>query len=316
MVNLSIDLCGIKLKSPLILASGILGLKGDLLKRVAQCGAGAVTTKSVGVSKNRGYKTPNVIEPYPGIVLNAMGLPNPGYQLFRNEVKIAKEGGVPVIASVYGSNTDEFVEAAKGMEEAGADMIELNVSCPHPLRKGKLVGQDPDETAEVTRRVKKAVKIPVMVKLSPSVTDIQEIAKAAVNAGADAISAINTIKALYIDIDRGGPILSNKVGGMSGKALKPIAVRCVAEIAMQIRKMNTYVPIVGIGGISTGRDAIEMMMAGARAVGIGTAVLHYGPEVFQKVTSEITEIMKEKGFTEIEKIIGCALGEIEEVCGP
>lgn len=311
MVNLGIDLCGVKLENPVILASGILGLKGDLLKRVAQCGAGAVTTKSVGVKKNSGYKTPNIIEPYPNIVLNAMGLPNPGYELLGKEVKVAKESGVPIIASVYGSNADEFVEAAGGMEEAGADMIELNVSCPHPLRKGKLVGQDPDETAQVTRRVKKNVKIPVIVKLSPSVTDIRVIAGAAVKAGADAISAINTVKALYIDVDRGKPILSNKVGGMSGRALKPIAVRCVAEIAIQIRRMDVDIPIIGIGGIYTGRDAVEMMMAGAKAVGIGTAVLHNGPEVFGKVVSEISAIMKKKRFTKIEEITGFALGGIE-----
>jgi len=311
MVNLEIDLCGIRLKNPLILASGILGLKGGLLKRVALCGAGAVTTKSVGVRKNPGYKTPNIIEPYPGIVLNAMGLPNPGYKSLGKEIKIVKESGVPVIASVYGSNAHEFVEAAEGMEKAGADMIELNVSCPHPLRKGKLIGQDSVETAEVTRRVKENVKIPVIVKLSPSVTDIQEIAEAAINAGADALSAINTIKALYIDIDRGGPILSNKVGGMSGIALKPIALRCVAEIAIKARKMGVDIPIIGIGGIFSGRDAIEMMMAGANAVGIGTAVLHYGPEVFGKVLSEIKNIMEQRRFTRIEEVTGLALGEIE-----
>lgn len=308
--SLEVRLCGMKLRNPVILAAGILGLRGSLLRRVAGYGAGAVTTKSIGIKENNGYRTPNLIEPYPRVVLNAMGLPNPGYDNFREEIMIAKQGGVPVIASVYGSNADEFEEVSKAMEEAGADMIELNLSCPHYGNR-HLIGQDASRTAEVTKRVKNNIKIPVIVKLSPNVTDITEIAKAAIEAGADAISAINTIRALYIDIDRKAPVLSNKVGGMSGCYIKPIATRFVAEIALLIRKLKVNVSIIGIGGIYTGKDVIEMMMAGAQCVGVGTVVMHYGPEVIGKIVGELETLMKEKGINSIDNIVGCALDEIE-----
>jgi len=312
MVNLNVDLCGHMLKNPLILAAGILGLRGETLKRVASFGAGAVTTKSIGKTRNRGYRTPNIIEPYPGVVLNAMGLPNPGYIRFKKEILIAKEGGVPVIASVYGSNAKEFTVVSKAMENAGADMVELNISCPHPKTPGRLIGQDATATFTVVKAVKETVGIPVIVKLTPNVTDIKEIATAAIEAGCDAINAINTVKALYIDIDRKAPVLSNKVGGMSGWSIKPIAVRCVAEVAMLIRKLGKKIPIIGTGGVYTGRDVVEMMMAGATCVGIGTAVLHHGPEIFQKILKEFEDILIKKGYDDVSEIIGCALKGIEE----
>lgn len=311
MPNLKVNLCGHILRNPIILAAGILGLRGETLKRVASFGVGAVTTKSIGIAESAGYKTPNLIEPYPGVVLNAMGLPNPGYKHFKKEISIAKEGGVPVIVSVYGSTAKEFGVVSKAMEEAGADMIELNVSCPHPGNTKKLIGQDASATAEVVETVKESIEIPIIVKLSPNVTDIKEIASAAIDAGADAISAINTVKALYIDIDRKAPVLSNKVGGMSGWSIKPIAVRCVAEVAMLVRKLGKNIPIIGIGGVMTGRDVVEMMMAGATCVGVGTAVLYHGPEVFRKILQEFEGILKEKGYS-VNEIIGCALKEIQD----
>jgi dihydroorotate dehydrogenase (NAD+) catalytic subunit len=307
VVNLKVDLCGRVLRNPIILAAGILGLRGETLKKVVSFGVGAVTTKSIGRTENLGYRTPNLIEPCPGVVLNAMGLPNPGYTHFKKELSVAKEGGVPVIVSIYGSNAKEFRIVSKAMEKAGADMVELNISCPHPKNPGKLIGQDAAATFAVVKAVKEAIHLPVIAKLTPNVTDIKEIASAAIEAGCDAISAINTVKALYIDIDRKAPVLSNKVGGMSGWSVKPIAVRCVAEVAMLVRKLEKNIPIIGIGGVYTGRDVIEMMMAGATCVGVGTAVLHHGPEIFQRILQEFEKILKDKGYNDVNEIIGCAL---------
>lgn len=312
MVNLKVNLCGHILRNPLVLAAGILGLRGETLKRVASFGVGAVTTKSIGKTKNRGYNTPNLIEPYPGVVLNAMGLPNPGYANFKKEISIAKEGGVPVIASVYGSNPEEFSIVSKAMEDAGADMLELNISCPHPKTTGRLIGQDADATFAVIKAVKETVSIPVIAKLTPNVTDIKEIALAAIEAGCDAITAINTVKALYIDIDRKAPVLSNRVGGMSGWSIKPIAVRCVAEIATLIGTLGKKIPIIGTGGVYTGRDVVEMMMAGATCVGVGTAVLHHGPGIFQKILKEFEDILKDKGYNDVNELIGCALKGLKD----
>lgn len=309
--NVSINIAGLPLKNPTMLAAGVLGLRGDMLKKVAQSGVGAVITKSIGVTKRTGYKTPNVLEPIPGVVLNAMGLPNPGCKTFQREISIAKQGGVPVVASIFGSSPEEFKFVAVEMEKAGADMIELNISCPHSGRR-TLIGQNPKETFEVTKAVKQTVRIPVMVKLTPNVTDITLIARSAIDAGADAISAINTLKALYIDVDRGLPLLSNKVGGMSGPVIKPIAVRCVAEIALLVEDLGKKVPIIGVGGVCSGRDVAEFLMAGACAVQIGTAVLYDGIHIFRKVVKELRDFMIQKGHKDINELVGVSLGEVRK----
>jgi dihydroorotate dehydrogenase (NAD+) catalytic subunit len=304
-------LVNLRLENPTILASGILGLRAAILKKVVENGAGAVITKSIGLTPRSGYNTPNVIEPLPGVVLNAMGLPNPGCSAFKAEIEAAKEIGVPVIVSIFGRTSNEFVKVALEMEKAGADMLEINVSCPH-IENRHLIGQDPERTHEVVKKVYSAIKIPIMVKLTPNVTDITIIAEAAIKAGAKAISAINTVKALYIDVDRCSPLLSNKVGGMSGPSIKPIAVRCVAEIALLIQKKRYNVTLVGVGGVYSGRDAIEFIMAGASAVQVGTAILHYGLGVFKKIVKEIEEFMRENDYNTIEQMRGKALGEVQK----
>lgn len=301
---LDIDVCGIRIRNPLMLASGILGSTGATLKRVAKYGAGAVVTKSLGVTAREGHKNPSLYEldDAKGL-LNAIGLANPGYREFQEDIETAKKGGVPVIGSVYGFNYEEYVEVASALEGYGVDAVELNFSCPNVEKTGVEFGQDPEMSYEAVRAVKKKLKIPVIAKLSPDVRDIVEIAKACEEAGADAITAINTLRAMKIDIRVAAPVLGNKIGGLSGPCIKPVAVRCVYEIAGGVS-----IPVIGCGGITTGEDAVEFLMAGARAVQIGTAVYYRGLSVFKKVAKEMEEFMRSEGYGSVEELIGAAQG--------
>ena len=296
--RLAIEIAGLKLANPTMLASGILGLSGLTLKRVVDAGAGAVVTKSVGLEPREGYPNPTVVQTECGL-LNAVGLPNPGIHYFSDEIREAKELGVPIIVSVYGFSSEEFAEAARVAVEAGADAIELNVSCPHVEKTGAEIGQSPQLVAEIVKKVKGRVDKPVFVKLTPNVADIGKVAKAAAEAGADAITAINTVRAMTIDIETTRPILANKIGGLSGTAIKPIAVRCVYEVYHEVD-----VPVIGCGGISTWRDAVEFMLAGASAVQIGTAIAFNGLDVFKSVTKGVDAYLKKRGFRSVKEIVG------------
>jgi len=292
-------LAGLKLANPTILASGILGYSAETFERIVKGGAGAVVTKSVGLKPRNGYANPTIVQTSCGLI-NAMGLPNPGIGEFVNEIREAKTVlDVPLIVSVYGFSAEEYAKVAKKAVDAGADAIELNVSCPHVKETGSEIGQNPKILTEVVEKVKAVVDKPVFVKLSPNVTSIAETAEAAVKAGATAITAINTVKAMAIDTETTMPILSNKIGGLSGPAIKPIAVRCVYEIYEQVK-----VPIVGCGGIANWRDAVEFLLAGALAVQIGTAVALKGPNVFKAVAQGIDAYLKKKGFKSVEEIVG------------
>ncbi len=297
MVDISVSIAGLHLRNPTMLASGVLGMSGKLLKRVASAGAGAVVTKSIGPKPRPGHPNPTFVE-LPYGYLNAMGLPNPGIDEFVQEIKIAKESGVPVIVSVFGQSPEEFAYVAERAEKAGASAIEVNVSCPHA--EVGLIGQDPVLTREVVRSVKERVKIPVFVKLTPNVTDITEIACAAEKAGADAVTAINTVKAMYIDIESAKPVLSNKIGGLSGPAIKPIAIRCVYEIYESVR-----IPIIGVGGIQNWKDAVEFFLAGASAIQVGSGVI-MGLNIFRDICGGIKRYLERKGFTKLREIIGLA----------
>jgi dihydroorotate dehydrogenase (NAD+) catalytic subunit len=282
-----------------MLASGILGYSAETLKSIVEGGAGAVVTKSVGIKPREGYANPTIVQTSCGLI-NAMGLPNPGIDEFVKEIREAKTAlNVPLIVSVYGFAAEEYAKVAKKAMEAGADAIELNVSCPHVKETGSEIGQNPKILVEVVEKVKAVVDKPVFVKLSPNVTSIAETAEAAVEAGADAITAINTVKAMAIDTETATPILSNKIGGLSGPAIKPIAVRCVYEIYEQVK-----VPIIGCGGITNWRDAVEFLLAGATAVQIGTAVALKGPSVFKAVNQGIDAYLKKKGFRSVDEIVG------------
>lgn len=296
--RLAVEVAGLKLTNPVMLASGILGLSGLTLKRVVDAGAGAVVTKSVGPKVREGYSNPTVVQVECGL-LNAVGLPNPGIQYFCEEIHEAKALGVPVIVSIYGFSPAEFADVARVAVEAGADALELNVSCPHVKNTGAEIGQSPRLVAKVVEKVKDRVDEPVLVKLTPNVTDIAIVAKAAVDAGADAITAINTVRAMTIDVETTRPILANKFGGLSGTGIKPIAVRCVYEICHEVK-----VPVVGCGGINTWHDAVEFMLAGASAVQIGTAIAFNGLKVFKSVTEGIDAYLRRKGFGSVKEIVG------------
>jgi dihydroorotate dehydrogenase (NAD+) catalytic subunit len=281
-----------------MLAAGILGMTSPSLKRVAEAGAGAVVTKSVGLKPRTGYPNPTVVQVDCG-VLNAMGLPNPGIEYFAKEIQEAKAIGCPTIVSVYGFALEEFVEVAKKAEKAGADALELNISCPHVERTGSEIGQDPRLLGAIVKAVKSEVAKPVFVKLTPNVTDIVECAMAAEDGGADAITAINTVRAMAINAETAKPILGNKFGGLSGPAMKPIALRCVYEVYREVK-----IPVIGCGGISDWRDAVEFMLAGATAVQVGTAVAFKGLNVFQSITKGIETYLETKGYKSVKEIVG------------
>jgi len=294
------EIVGLQLRNPFILAAGILGISGQTLRRVAEAGAGAVVTKSLGLEPRIGFPNPTIVETPCGL-LNAMGLPNPGLGVLREEVEEARKTNVPVIASVYGCCESDYAEAASLAEKAGADAVELNVSCPHVKEVGKQIGQDPDAVASVTASVKGRVKFPVIVKLTPNVTDIVGIAKKTAEAGADAIAAINTVSGISIDIDVQRPILAAGAGGLSGPAIKPIALRCIYEIHSEVD-----IPLVGCGGITTWSDAVEFFLAGASAVQVGTAIMYRGLEVFSELEKGVKEYLESKRFESISQLVGLA----------
>jgi len=292
------EIAGLKLANPTMLAAGILGMSGLSLKRAAEAGAGAVITKSMGLKPRVGYSNPTLVQVDCGL-LNAMGLPNPSVHHFVEEISEAKKGGVPVIISVYGFSSEDFSGAAKIAAEAGADALELNVSCPHVEKTGSEIGQSPQLVAKVVEKVKNTVNKPVFVKLTQNVADITEIAEAAVKAGADAITAINTVRAMAIDVETTRPVLANKVGGLSGPAIKPIAIRCVYEVYRKVK-----IPVIGCGGVTTWQDAVEFMLAGASAVQIGTAIGFEGLGVFKSVAEGIDSYLENMNFGSVKEIVG------------
>lgn len=295
MVDLSCNLAGVKLNNPLVLASGVRGNSAHLLIRAAKEGAGAVTSKSCSLKPREGHPNPTMIADGE-IMLNAIGLSNPGAEEEKEEIERAVKGaGVPVIASIYGGSSDDFAAAAKIIEKARPAMIELDISCPNVHREGAIFSSSCGGAEEVTKAVRKAVakSMPLSVKLSPNVPNIGEIAMAAEKAGADCITAINTMPAMWIDAKAKRAFLANKWGGMSGPALKPIALRCVNEI-----RKNTKLPIIGGGGVNSGIDAAEMVMAGATAVSIGSAVW-YRKNAFGEIRGELEKFMKEESYSRL-----------------
>jgi len=295
-----IEITGIRLNNPTILAAGVMGTTGASLARIAWEGAGAVVTKSIGPEPKGGHSNPSMIDLGYGF-LNAMGLPNPSYPDFSGEIEIAKkEADVPVIASIFGGNAEEFAIVADGLVDAGPDAFELNVSCPHAQGYGASIGCDACAVEEITAAVCDITEIPVWVKLTPNVTDIISIGKAAQRGGADAVVAINTVRGMAIDIHSGYPVLGNRFGGLSGRAIKPVAIKCVYDLYAALD-----IPVIGVGGISTWEDAVEMMMAGASAVQIGSAV-YDGPGIFQTVADGIESFMSSCGYRDTSDIVGLA----------
>ena len=300
MTHLAVDLSGLRLKNPTMLASGILDETGRSMVAVAKAGAGAIVTKSIGREPRPGHGNPSIVE-LPFGLLNAMGLPNPGIEQFASEIMEAKNAGVPIIGSIFGGTEDELADLAGIMEKAGADAVELNLSCPHAKGLGAEIGSTPDMVESICRGAKRRIKIPLWAKLTPNTSSISSLASAAERGGADAVVAINTLKGMSISPEARMPILANRVGGLSGAAIRPVGVRCVYEIHEAIK-----VPIIGVGGVGSARDALEYIMAGASAVQIGTALWTDGPEVFNRVCRDMLKFMEENGYESVKDMVGVA----------
>ncbi len=300
-IDISIEIAKVKFNSPLILASGVSGYSKHSFKRAEKNGAGGIVTKSSSLKPRSGYSGPTIVE-LPYGVLNAMGLPNPSIKKVSEEIYAAKKMGVkiPLIASVYGLKLKEYVKAAKIAAEY-ADAIELNFSCPSVKEINIEIGQNPRKVKEIVKAVKNEVEKPIFAKLSPNVSSIVKLGQAAEEGGADAITAINTVKAMVLNIDLMKPILSAKIGGLSGPCIKPIAVRCIYEL---YEKVN--IPIIGCGGILNWEDAIEMFLAGASAVQIGTGIKYKGFEIFKELNSGIKYYLRIKGYKTLKEIKGLA----------
>ncbi len=284
-----------------MLAAGVLGSHASSLNWILDSGAGSVVSKSFSKEPNEGYKNPTTVAVEGGII-NAIGLSSPGVDAFIEELEAVQRHKGRSIASIYGATPDEFSYVA-GKVEKLVDMIELNVSCPHAMEGyGASIGQNPDLTREFVKAVKDTVDVPVLAKLTPNVTNISEIAIAAEEGGADGLTLINSLgPGMKIDIVTGNPILSNKFGGMSGPAIKPIAIRCVYD-AFEA----TDIPIVGVGGIRNYSDVVEFLYAGASAVQIGTSIMYEGPEIFGRINSDLENFLEDSEFNSIEEMVGYA----------
>ncbi|MBP5384798.1 MAG: dihydroorotate dehydrogenase [Lachnospiraceae bacterium] len=298
-MNTNVTIAGVTFQNPVMTASGTFASGLEYSEFVDLNRLGAVVTKGVASVPWPGNPTPRVAETYGGM-LNAIGLQNPGVDVFlERDLPYLKQFDTRVIVNVCGHSLEEYLDVVNKLADADVDMLEINVSCPNVREGGIAFGQDPKALFTVTEAVKKAAAQPVIMKLSPNVTDIKEMARAAEEAGADAISLINTFTAMKIDIDKRRFVLANKTGGLSGPAIKPIAVRMVYEAAHAVK-----IPVIGMGGIATAEDAIEFIMAGATAVAVGAMNFH-DPAVTIKVAEGIEAFMQSRNIPDLDSIRGC-----------
>ncbi len=297
-MNTSVNIAGVTWKNPVTVASGTFGSGEEYSELVDLNQLGAVTTKGVANIPWQGNPTPRIAETYGGMI-NAVGLQNPGIDLFaKRDIPFLKQYDTNIIVNVCGKTEADYVEVVERLAEEPVDMLEINVSCPNVKEGGIAFGQNPDALYEITKAVKAVAKQPIIMKLSPNVTDITEMARAAEAAGADALSLINTITGMKIDIHRRTFAVANKTGGLSGPAIKPVAVRMVYQVAHAVQ-----IPIIGMGGIMTGEDAIEFILAGATAVSVGTATFH-DPLASVKVVKGIEAYMQKYGIEDINELRG------------
>ena len=297
--TLETSIGSIKLKRPTILASGILGISLEVFNRIYQAGAGAVVTKSLSKEPWEGYPNPTIFGVKGGGWLNAVGLSNPGAPNFAKMISSNRD--IPIIVSLVGSIENDFEFMIKEFENINVLAYELNLSCPHVAKVGLEVGDDPELVQKIVRKVKSITDVPVIAKVGLGTTNYLDTVDAACKAGIDAITAINTLRAMAIDVETERPILSNKIGGLSGTPIKPVAVRCVYEISSQYE-----IPIIGCGGISDWQDAIEFILAGSSAIQIGSAVGDNWIQVFDEINKGMLQYMEKKGFSKIEEMIGNA----------
>lgn len=298
-MNMSVNIAGVELKNPITVASGTFGSGMEYSEFVDLNRLGAVTTKGVAIIPWPGNPTPRIAETYGGM-MNAIGLQNPGIDVFVNrDIPFLKKYDTKIIVNVCGKSEDDYVECVRRLADVDVDLLEINVSCPNVKEGGIAFGQDPKALYSITEKVKAVAKQPVIMKLSPNVTDITEMAKAAEAAGSDAVSLINTLTGMKIDVNRRTFAVANKTAGVSGPAIHPIAVRMVYQVANAVN-----IPIIGMGGVATTEDALEMIMAGASAVAVGTANFN-DPYVTVEIIDGIKEYMEKNGIEDINELIGC-----------
>lgn len=301
VADLAVRIAGIELRNPFLLASGIWGESGVSLLGAWNAGAGGVITKSIGSAPRPGYPNPTIETYERWGMLNAMGLPNPGIDEYPKEVAVARDAGAVVVGSIFGGTAEEFAALAGRMAATGVAALELNLSCPHAKGYGTEVGGTPEAVAEIVRAVCREVQIPVIAKLTPNTAEPAALAVAAERAGARAVSAINTLRALAIDVRLRRPVLAHGLGGLSGSAVKPVGLACVWQIAQKVS-----IPVIGVGGISTPEDALEYLMAGATAVEVGTALAFNGVGVFGTLTRGLGALLDELGIPNAAAAIGAA----------
>ncbi len=303
MADLTVRLAGLTLRNPFVLASGIWGESGESLAGAWHAGAGAVVTKSIGSLARSGFPNPTVETYGRWGMLNAMGLPNPGIEEYPREIEVARRAGAPVIGSVFGGDAEEFARLAGRIGSTGVVAIELNLSCPHAEGFGTEVGSEPRDVEAIVRAVVREVRIPVIAKITPNTSDPVALAAAAERGGAAAVSAINTVRGLAIDVRLRRPVLAHGLGGLSGPAIKPVGLACVWQAFGKVG-----IPLIGIGGIASAEDALEYVMAGARAVEVGTAVAVEGIGVFGRLARDLSGLLDELGIARLEDAVGIAHG--------
>lgn len=298
-MNMKVNIAGVELNNPVLTASGTFGSGEEYSQFVDLSRLGGVVTKGVANIPWAGNPTPRIAETHGGM-LNAIGLQNPGIDVFVNrDIPFLKQYDTKIIVNVCGKTTEDYCEVVERLADTEADLLEINISCPNVKEGGIAFGQCPSSVEMITRELKKRAKQPIIMKLSPNVTDITEMAKAAEAGGADALSLINTLTGMKIDIHKRAFALANKTGGLSGPAIKPVAVRMVYQVANAVN-----LPIIGMGGITTYEDALEFMMAGATAVSVGTANF-VNPYATTEIVDGIADFMNKNGILDINEIIGC-----------
>lgn len=300
-MNTSVTIAGVELKNPVMTASGTFGSGMEYGEFVDLNKLGAVVTKGVANVPWEGNPTPRVAEVYGGM-LNAIGLQNPGIDVFmERDLPFLQKYDTKIIVNVCGKTVEDYVEVVEKLSDSPADLLEINVSCPNVKEGAIAFGQKPEALSDITKQIKRHAKQPVIMKLSPNVTDIAEMAKVAEAAGADAVSLINTLTGMKIDIEKRRFVLANKTGGMSGPAIKPIAVRMVYQAAQAVK-----IPVIGMGGIATAEDAVEFLLAGATAVSVG-AMNFVNPYVTEEIVKGIEKYMKRTGVSDVKELIGAVM---------
>jgi dihydroorotate dehydrogenase (NAD+) catalytic subunit len=297
--KLSVQLDKIHLRNPTMLASGILGISQSIFERLYDENIGAVVTKSISVNPMKGYPNPTIIPLGGGSYLNAVGLSNPGVAAFSKE--LSENRNIPIMISLVGSSEKEFSKMVKVFDSLKIIGYEINLSCPHVSKMGMELGDDPEAVNKIVRAVRINTNKPISVKVGVGSIDVVELARVAIEAGANIITAINTLRAMSIDIETMMPVLSNLIGGLSGNAIKPIGIRCVYEISKKLQ-----VPVIGCGGVSSWQDVIEYMIAGASAVQIGSILGSSGPKIFTHITKDLKKYVEKKGLRNISELIGIA----------